>query len=289
MTPEDFQVTLSCNKKQGVVMHYYDKETQSKLLKRWREDGDTHSLNLLMRSNQRMIAGMAHKIRGANRGVEIEDLIQEGFLGMMRAAETYDFSSAASFSTYASYSVRNRINRYIMANKGMMKIGTTKDCRTLYQKYPPLSRKLDQLDISEEEKCKIIAKKLDVKLSSVYKFKNIVCKASKSLDDVVGENMTAGGLVPSDVDLQGDAEISDSKSKFFEIVQDMRENSLSDLEIAILDHRYLNESEFLTYDDLAKKTGFSRPTVFNAEKKLLTKIRSRVKSDLKSEKEDFGL
>jgi len=269
-------------------MHYYDKESQSKLLKRWRENEDKHALNLLMASNKRMIAGMAHKIRGANRGVEIEDLIQEGFLGMLRAAETYDFSSAASFSTYASYSVRNRINRYIMANKGVMKFGTTKDCRTLYQKYPPLARELEAKGVPEAQQASIIAKKLDVKVSSVYKFKKIVCGTTKSLDDFTGENMTLGSLMASEFDLEGEMSSSDSFNKFFDIITVMRKETLSDLENAILDHRYLSD-DFLTYDQLAVKTGFSRPTVFNAEKKLLSKIRSRVEFDLKAQKEDFGL
>ena len=269
-------------------MHYYDKESQSKLLKRWRDNGDKHALNLLMASNKRMIAGMAHKIRGANRGVEIEDLIQEGFLGMLRAAETYDFSSAASFSTYASYSVRNRINRYIMANKGVMKFGTTKDCRILYQKYPPLAREFEAKGLTESQMAEIIAEKLDVNVSSVYKFKKIVCVLSKSLDDLAGENMTLGSLMASDCDLEEDICRSDSISKFFEVIEKMRGENLSDLENAILDHRYLSDS-VLTYDNIAVLTGFSRPTVFNTEKKLLVKIRKKVVLELETNKEDFGL
>jgi RNA polymerase sigma-32 factor len=269
-------------------MQYYDKDTQTSLLKRWRNKKDASALNLLIRSNEKMIASMAHKIRGANRGVEIDDLIQEGFLGMLRAAETYDFDSQASFSTYASYAVRNRISRFIMANKGSMKIGTTKDCRTLYQKYPPLARKLDETGMSEDEKCRVISEKLGVKIASVYKFKNIVCKVNKSLDDSVAEGVTLGGMIESDMNTEDDVSCLEVYSKFFGIIEEMRADELSDLETAILDFRYMTD-DVMTYDNLAKKVGFSRPTVFNAEKKLMAKIKKRVIRELGAQKEDFGL
>ncbi len=63
----------------------------------------THNLKLAMK--------MAHQYK--NRGLEIEDLIQEGTIGLMRAAEDFDPSLGNKFSTYATWWIRQSILRAI--------------------------------------------------------------------------------------------------------------------------------------------------------------------------------
>jgi len=264
-------------------MHYFDKEKQIDLIRKYKENGDIHALNLLVRSNEKLVISMARKIKSSNNEVELDDLIQEGFIGMMDAVRKFDSDRGANFATFASYSIRNRIGKFLMANKSILKFSTSNDGRILFQKHPVISRKLDKEDLTEEQKCKKIAKELDVKLDSVRSFRQNIGKSRLSLDSVYGEDgSNLMGTIVSDEDLEGNAITEDMLKKVLSVVGDMKKDSMSDLELRILEERYLND-ERKTFSSISKDTGFSIQHISNTEKKLLQKIRLRVISDLNLE------
>ncbi len=65
----------------------------------------------LILANKRLVHAIARGYRG--RGAEYDDLIQEGMLGLYRALEKYDPSRGVKFSTYATWWVRSKIQRYV--------------------------------------------------------------------------------------------------------------------------------------------------------------------------------
>lgn len=69
----------------------------------------------LIESNQRLIASIAKRYRG--RGLSFDDLQQEGNLGLIRAADTYDPSRGTKFSTHATNWIKQSIGRALEANK----------------------------------------------------------------------------------------------------------------------------------------------------------------------------
>lgn len=76
--------------------------------------GDVAARNTLALHNTRLALSIARKY--INRGVNFEDLVQEGNLGLLRAAEQYD-PKQGRFTTYATWWVRQYITRYIEDNK----------------------------------------------------------------------------------------------------------------------------------------------------------------------------
>src|SRR5262245_59151050 len=76
----------------------------------WRVDaGDAEARDHMVRANLRLVVSIA--VRYAGRGLPLEDLIAEGNLGLLRAAEGFDPALGLRFSTYASYWIKQSIRR----------------------------------------------------------------------------------------------------------------------------------------------------------------------------------
>jgi len=67
--------------------------------------------DILIRSNLRLVVSIAKKY--ANRGVHFPDLVQEGNLGLMKAVEKFEYRRGFKFSTYATWWIRQAVNRAI--------------------------------------------------------------------------------------------------------------------------------------------------------------------------------
>lgn len=88
---------------------------QEVALARRLEAGDEEAKVLLIESNLRLVVSVARKY--VSRGISIQDLIQEGNLGLIRAVEKYDWRLGFRFSTYATWWIRRSIARAIV-NQG---------------------------------------------------------------------------------------------------------------------------------------------------------------------------
>jgi RNA polymerase primary sigma factor len=84
------------------------------------EDGDAEARDHMIRANLRLVVSIVRDCTG--RGLGFEDLIAEGNLGLLRAAEDFDPSMNTRFSTYASYWVKQSIRRALLNTAKMVRI-----------------------------------------------------------------------------------------------------------------------------------------------------------------------
>ncbi len=95
-----------------------DEETE--VAQKIKDEQDPQAINKLINANLRLVVSIAKKYIG--RGLSFLDLIQEGNMGLMKAAERFDYSKGYKFSTYATWWVQQAITRAIADKSRMIRL-----------------------------------------------------------------------------------------------------------------------------------------------------------------------
>lgn len=108
-----------------------DQPTEVALATAWRERGDAHARDRLILAHRRLAQGAVARMAGRN-GESHDDLMQQAFLGLMKAADRFDPEKGVRFSTYARWWIRAEIQEYRVRNWAMVQIGSSAAQKMLY-------------------------------------------------------------------------------------------------------------------------------------------------------------
>lgn len=223
--------------------------------------------NELVQANLRLVVSIAKKYVG--QGVLFMDLVQEGSLGLMRAAERFDYRRGFKFSTYATWWIRQTIIRCIANTSRTIRIPVH-----MSDKIRQLKKIKTELaiELGREPDLEELSKKMNMPHDKVANIKKAMTREPISLDMPIGEDLFLEDYVP---DHSNAAPANKAINSLLQ--EDINEalSILSGREQKIIKERFgLNGGNGKTLEELGNMFGFSKERIRQIEDTAIKKLRA---------------
>lgn len=251
-------------------------EQEQELAKRI-EQGDQEARAKMIEANLRLVVAIGKKY--INRGLQFSDIIEEGNLGLIRAVEKFQYQRGFKFSTYASWWIKQSIERAIVNQTRTIRLPV--HIAEIVNSYLRAMRQLTQ-SLGRDPSVEEIAKKMKVTVDKVRSISQVV-RETYSLDMLIGdqEEDTLKDIL-QDTNAVSPASFSDEIRRREYIDDWLQQLSVS--ERKVIELRFgLQDGEPKTLDSIGKDFGITRERVRQIETQALNKLRvitKRKKIDL---------
>lgn len=239
--------------------------------------GDQAAINQLVECNLLLVVSVAKKYYGC--GLPLLDLIQEGNLGLMKAAEKYDGTKGFRFSTYATYWIRQAISRALGEQSRTIRIPA--NMVELLSKVKKATAELTQ-KFGRAPSDKEIAKHLDIELDKVQTVMDLA-QATTSLDTPVDDEgeTSIGDLIADHSAENLMANMIKEANK--QIVANILD-TIGSREAEILKMRFgIDTEKAMTLEEVGDHYGLSKERIRQIENKAIRKLRNPVRAKMLKE------
>lgn len=240
-------------------------------------EGDQSAKNELVEANLRLVVSLARHYQGC--GLSYQDLIQEGNIGLIKAAEKFDVSKGFRFSTYASWWIKQALSRAIADQSRTIRIPVhmTENINKFKKTERELLSKLNR-----EPKIKEIADAMGISEKQAKEIQSYIVEPT-SLDIQVGDDddTTIGSFIEDTHFVNPEsAYIKESNGDVVNAVLD----TLSDREANILRLRFgIGGKKAMTLEEVGKEYGLTRERIRQIEAKALRKLRHPSRANILKE------
>lgn len=243
----------------------WDKEKTHELFRRYKEKGDTDAREKLVMSHLNLVRFLANKFK--NRGEPLDDLMQVGYLGLLKAIDGFDPSRGLEFTTYATPTILGEIKRHFRDKGWSVRVP---------RRLQELSAKVNQATDT-----------LTTTLQRSPRIEEIAEYLGASVDDVLEamESSSAYSSVP--LEGTGSADSDDAPSIIDRYATEDADLNLTDDRVLIEDaletlsprEREVIELRFregMTQIEMAERLGISQVQVSRLLRRTLKKIQDKI-------------
>ncbi len=248
------------------------KEDEQAMATRFREDEDLDAARDLVMAHLRFVVHIAKGYTGY--GLPLNDLIQEGNVGLMKAVKRFDPSYDVRLVSFAVHWIRAEIHEFVLKNWRIVKVATTKAQRKLFFNLRKAKKSLAWLSAAETE---AVAKDLGVSTKEVTEMekrlhsRDAIFDPAPYADDE--RNFTPAAYLPSpDADPATLVETADWNTDATARMTSALK-ILDDRSRRILEQRWLTEKK-MTLHELADEYGISAERIRQLEANAIKKLRN---------------
>lgn len=247
------------------------REEEQRLATRFRDQNDLEAARALVLSHLRFVVHIARGYVGY--GLPINDLVQEGNVGLMKAVKRYDAGVGVRLVSFAVHWIRAEIHEYVLRNWRVVKIATTKSQRKLFFNLRRMKKNLSWLNADETRE---VARELGVTAAEVTEMEQRLSAHDLSFDPVPQADdeelhepaayLPSPGADPAE-QAEGEDWENNSTAHLVRAVQELDPRSRD-----ILQRRWMGENK-ATLQELASEYGVSAERIRQIEAAAITRLR----------------
>ena len=246
----------------------WDKEKTRELFRRYKETGDPDAREQLVMSHMNLVRFLANKFK--NRGEPLDDLMQVGYLGLLKAIDRFDPERGLEFTTFATPTILGEIKRHFRDKGWSVRVP-----RRLQELSAKVNQATDKLtnELQRSPKVEEIAEYLGVTVdevleamesSSAYTSVPIEAPGASDSDD-------APSILDRYADDDNELDFTDDRLVIEEAIRDF-----SPREREVIELRFVKG---MTQIEIAKKLGISQVQVSRLLRRTLKKIQDKIDPD----------
>lgn len=257
--------------------NFLNKDEEYTLIKEWQKNKDQSALKSLITAHNRLIKKIAKGYSGY--GIPMDDLISEGYVGLIQAANSFSIESGFRFSTYLTKCIKTFLQRYAMKLASIISVKPNNENKKLFFQLKRIKNEQGILseDLAERE-IDEISKKLNVSKENIKIINNHISLKNFSLNHKVNDDSS---FVEYQDMIKDDKNFEDDilNSEEFKVRKKMLLESLKILnskEFNVLRKRRLSENP-KTLQEIADDIGCSKERIRQIEKSAFLKLQKHIK------------